>query len=134
MCGEAVRIEPYTLEFDPDRLKTQETCRSSSHRAILTGICVSDWPHIFLSLTTATYKRCALQQSRHTHGTWPTFLITLKPKRSVMMQDVGTDTRWNLFLIVTLNCKKCGMRTLIMMMNLLSGAMAINNARPRKHK
>ena len=51
-----------------------------------------------------------------------------------MMQCVQTHTRRNLFLIVKLNYKKCGMRNLIKMVILLKGTMAINNAQPRKHK
>ena len=88
----------------------------------------------FYTLTTSRPKRCALERLRKTHETWPMSLITSKPMRYVMMQYVETHIRWNLFLNVTLNCNKCGMRTLITMMKLISNVMTINNARPRKHK
>ena len=32
MCNKAVRMDPYSLEFVPDHLKTQEVCDEAVHR------------------------------------------------------------------------------------------------------
>ena len=93
MCVKAVHMAPYSLEFFLDYLKNQEICNEAI------GIRpASDLP-FFLSPTISRTKRCVLEQLRKTNGILSMSLITLQPKKCVMLGCVETHTLCSISLI-----------------------------------
>ena len=66
MCNEAARIEPYLLEFVPNRFKTQKMCDKVD--------CNKPYLSKFVPDNFQT-QEIVLKKFRKTHGIWPMSLI-----------------------------------------------------------